>query len=170
MNRVGILTVSDKGSRGERVDASGDMIRKMCVDAKFTVSIYCIVPDEMEQISKMLIEWSDGDEVDLILTTGGTGLSPRDVTPEATLAVIEKAVPGISEAMRAVSLNKTAHAMLTRSVAGIRKKSLIVNLPGSPKAVKECLEVILPALPHAIDTIKGQVSECATINDNSTTD
>lgn len=159
--RLGIVTVSDKGSRGERRDASGEVIREIFEHSNFKVVDYQVVPDEIEHISKKLIQWVDGDTVDLILTTGGTGLSPRDVTPEATLSVIDKVAPGFTEAMRAESLKITPRAMLTRAVAGVRKGCLIINLPGSPKAVRECIAVIQPALTHAVDTLKGQVSECA---------
>ncbi|MCX7911793.1 MAG: molybdopterin adenylyltransferase [Dehalococcoidales bacterium] len=159
MISVGILTVSDKGSQGKRADISGDTIKEMVCRLPASVVKYAIVPDEKDVIGARLMEWADGGGVDIILTTGGTGLAERDVTPEATLAVIEKAVPGIAEAMRAKSLEKTPLAMLSRMVAGVRGKCLIVNLPGSPKAVRECLEVVLPALPHAVDIIKGRVTE-----------
>jgi molybdopterin adenylyltransferase len=161
MYKLGILTISDKGSRGERQDTSSEVIREMLSPTNFEVVVYKVVPDEIEKITNKLIQWADEDEIDVILTTGGTGLSPRDVTPEATLSVIDKVVPGFTEAMRAESLKKTSMAMLTRAVAGIRKKCLIINLPGSPKAVHECIDVILPALAHAVDTLKGQVTECA---------
>jgi len=160
--RLGILTVSDKGSRGERLDTSGEVIREIFEHTNFKVVDYQVVPDEIEHIAQKLIQWADKDRIDLILTTGGTGLSPRDVTPEATLSVIEKDAPGFTEAMRAESLKITSRAMLTRAIAGIRKGCLIINLPGSPKAVRECVGVILPALSHAVDTLKEQVSECAT--------
>lgn len=120
---------------------------------------YDIVPDEVPIISRKLKEWADGGEVDVIISTGGTGLAPRDVTPEATLAVVEKVVPGLGEAMRAKSLSITPMAMLSRATAGVRGKCLIINLPGSPKAVKECLEAVLPAIPHAVDIINGVVTE-----------
>ncbi len=159
MINVGILTVSDKGSQGLRQDKSGPVIRDMLAALKCAVVKYEIIPDEREIISEKLIEWADGGKVDVILTNGGTGLSTRDVTPEATLAVIDKNVPGIAEAMRAKSLAITPTAMLSRAVAGLRGQCLILNLPGSPKAVRECLEVILPALPHAVEIIKGVVTE-----------
>jgi molybdenum cofactor synthesis domain-containing protein len=123
---------------------------------------YSIVPDEKELIVEKLVEWADEDNLDVVVTTGGTGLTPRDVTPEATLAVVDRIVPGFAEAMRAESLKKTPRAMLSRAVVGTRGKCLIINLPGSPKAVRECLEVILPALPHAVETLKGQAGECGT--------
>lgn len=160
---AGIITVSDKGSRGERKDESGAVIRDLLCGIGAQVIRYEIVPDERETISARLIEWADGAGIDLILTTGGTGLSPRDVTPEATLAVVERLAPGFSEAMRLESLKKTPMGMLSRGISGIRGKTLIVNLPGSPRAVRECLEVILPAIPHAIETLRGEASECATI-------
>ncbi len=161
MFTLGILTISDKGSRGEREDKSGEAIKECLAPLAPTVARYEIVPDEMGIISERLIEWADEVGIDLILTTGGTGLSPRDVTPEATLSVVEKIVPGFPEAMRAASLKNTPRAILSRAVAGIRGHSLIINLPGSPRAVRECLEVILQALPHALETLKGEVGECA---------
>jgi len=161
MFKVAIITLSDKGSKGEREDASGPLIEEMIKDLPAQVIHYKIIPDEKEQIIKMLKRCTDELKADLILTTGGTGLSPRDVTPEATLKVIDKEVPGFSEAMRAESLKKTPHAMISRAVCGIRGSSLIVNLPGSPKSVKENLTVILPALPHALSKLKGDPSECA---------
>lgn len=161
MFTLGILTVSDKGSRGEREDESGGAIRKLLAALDARVVKYDIVPDERDAISERLVEWVDKEGIDLIVTTGGTGLSPRDVTPEATLAVLDRMAPGFTEAMRAESLKKTPTAMLSRALAGIRGGSLIINLPGSPRAVRECLEVILPALPHALETLKGESEECA---------
>jgi molybdopterin adenylyltransferase len=160
MFTAGVLTVSDKGSRGERVDESGQVIKEALVSLGAGETKYGIVPDEREAISAKLKEWSDAG-VDLVLTTGGTGLTPRDVTPEATLDVLDRVAPGFAEAMRAYGMKQTPQAMLSRAVAGIRKKTLIINMPGSPKAVKECLEAISPALPHAIETVRGQASECA---------
>lgn len=160
MFSLGILTISDKGSRGEREDESGKVIRELLGALDANVVKYDIVPDEGELISARLVEWADKEGIDLILTTGGTGLSSRDVTPEATLAVLERMAPGFAEAMRAESLKKTTMAMLSRAVAGIRGGSLIINLPGSPRAVRECLEVILPAVPHAIEVLRGEVVEC----------
>jgi molybdopterin adenylyltransferase len=151
---IGILTVSDKGSKGERQDLSGPAIREMAAGIGAVV-FYEIVPDEKPQISKKLVEWADSGKVDVILTNGGSGLTPRDVTPEATLAVIDKEVPGIAEVMRARSMQITPMAMLSRAVAGLRGQCLIINLPGSPKAVRECLEPVLPAIPHAVQMIKG---------------
>ena len=159
MFTVGILTVSDKGWHGERQDRSGEAVREILSGMGAQIANYDIVPDEKELIAEKLIKWAE--EVDIIITTGGTGLSPRDVTPEATLSVIDRGVPGFAEAMRAESLKKTPHAVLSRAVTGIRGNCLIINLPGSPKAVRECLEVVLPAIPHAVETLKGQASECA---------
>jgi molybdopterin adenylyltransferase len=160
MITVAVLTLSDKGSKGEREDASGPMIREMLKGIDAEVKYYDILPDEKELIKEKLIEYCR--LADLVLTTGGTGLSPRDVTPEATIEVIERQIPGIAEAMRIEGLKKTRRAMLSRAVAGVRGKTLIINLPGSPKAVKENLEIILGVLPHAVEKIKGDTSECAT--------
>jgi molybdopterin adenylyltransferase len=162
MFTAGILTISDKGSRGERQDRSGEVIREILFRMDVRIVNYSIVPDEKELIVEKLVKWADEDNLDVVITTGGTGLTPRDVTPEATLAVVDRIVPGFAEAMRAESLKKTPHAMLSRAVVGTRGKCLIINLPGSPKAVRECLEVILPALPHAVETLKGQAGECGT--------
>ncbi len=159
MLNVGILTISDKGAQGQRHDESGKVIRDKLSLFDSQVIKYEIIPDEMEVISHRLAAWADEGDTDVILTTGGTGLSQRDVTPEATLAIVDKVVPGITEAMRAKSLNQTPMAMLSRATAGVRRKCLIINLPGSPKAVSECLEVILPAIPHAVEIIKGVVTE-----------
>jgi len=156
--RIGILTMSDKGSRGERIDESGSLIKELTRELGDVVA-YEIIPDEKELIKKKLVEYSE--KVDLILTTGGTGLSPRDVTPEATMEVIDRFIPGIGEAMRYEGLKKTPRAMLSRAVAGVRGKTLIINLPGSPRAVRENLEVILSVIPHAIEKIQGDPSECA---------
>ena len=158
--RTAIITLSDKGSAGEREDESGQVIRELIADLGASVVHYEILPDEKPRIMETLKRLSDSGNIDLILTTGGTGVAPRDVTPEATLAVIDRELPGMAEAMRAESLKKTAHAMISRAVAGIRQQTLIVNLPGSPKAVRENLAVILPALPHAIEKIKGDPSDC----------
>jgi len=159
MITVAVLTMSDKGSKGEREDSSGPLIKDMLKSIDAEVKHYDILPDEKELIKEKLIKYSK--EVDLIITTGGTGLSPRDVTPEATLEVIDRQVPGIAEAMRSEGLKKTSRAMLSRAVTGVKGRSLIINLPGSPKAVKENLAVILDVIPHAIEKIKGDTSECA---------
>jgi len=159
MFTVGILTISDKGSRGQRHDWSGEVIRECLSSLDSRVVKYQVIPDEVEVIAGKLAEWADNGGVDVILTTGGTGLSRRDVTPEATLSVVDKSVPGFAEAMRARSLEKTPMAVLSRAAAGVRKECLIINLPGSPRAVQECLEVVLPAVPHAVEIIKGEVTE-----------
>lgn len=158
---VGIITVSDKGSKGERIDESGPTIESILKPLGGIVKKYIIVPDEKEEIKLAIKEMTDELNIDLILTSGGTGFSPRDITPEATLEVIEKIVPGIPEAMRAESLKITPKAMLSRAAAGIRKNSLIVNLPGSPKGVRECLNILIPALKHGIEILRGEASECA---------
>ena len=160
MIKVGILTISDKGSRGEREDLSGKVIEEIVKKINGEVKYYRIIPDEKEIIQEELIKAVDSLCLDLILTTGGTGLGKRDVTPEATLAIIEKEAPGISEIIRIKSFKKTNRAILSRGVAGVRKESLIINLPGSPKGVRESLEIILDALPHGIEVLKGQVTEC----------
>jgi molybdopterin adenylyltransferase len=157
--KVGILTSSDKGARGEREDLSGQVIREMVLDIGAEVVEYEIVPDEFEVLRDALLRFSDIERLDLVVTTGGTGLSKRDVTPEATLSVIERIVPGMAEAMRAASLEKTPFAMLSRAVAGTRGDTLIVNLPGSPKGVRECLEVLLPVIPHALSILQGKIGE-----------
>jgi len=162
MIKVGILTISDKGSRGEREDLSGKVIEEMVKKINGEVKYYKIIPDEKEMIQEELIKTVDNLNLDLILTTGGTGLGKRDVTPEATLAIIEKEIPGISEIIRIKSFKKTNRAILSRGVAGIRKESLIINLPGSPKGVRESLEIVLEALPHGIEILKGQTAECGT--------
>lgn len=159
MLTIGILTISDKGARGQRYDESGQTIRDIFSDLGGDIVSYEIVPDEMDVICQKLAEWADNKETDVIITTGGTGLGERDVTPEATIAVVDRVVPGLAEAMRAGSLSKTPMAMLSRATAGVRGKCLIINLPGSPRAVRECLEVVLPAIPHAVDIIKGVVTE-----------
>jgi molybdopterin adenylyltransferase len=159
MITVGIITVSDRSHAGTRKDQSGPAIRLWAEEMGFTVELEAVIPDEYELVREKLIEFSDRD-IDLILTTGGTGLAKRDVTPDATLSVIEKHAPGFAEVMRMRSLDITPHAMLSRAVSGIRKNSLIINLPGSPKSVKENLGFIQDAVPHAIDILKGEVTDC----------
>jgi molybdenum cofactor synthesis domain-containing protein len=160
MFKVGILTISDKGAAGERADTSGPQLAGVLPLQNFQMAALKIVPDDYEAIVAQLMAWSDEQRLDLILTTGGTGLSPRDVTPEATLAVAQRLVPGLPEAMRAAGLAKTPYAMLSRGVAAIRGATLIINLPGSPKGARENLEAVLPALPHALEKLKGDPSEC----------
>ena len=159
MIKVAILTLSDKGSKGRREDTSGPTIEKLVKKIDAEIISYDILPDEKALIKKKLISLCK--KADLVLTTGGTGVSPRDVTPAATKEIIEYDIPGISEAMRFESLKKTPYAMISRAVAGIRGKTLIINLPGSPKAVRENLAVILPVLTHAIEKIKGSTVDCA---------
>lgn len=154
--RAGILTTSDRGSRGEREDTSAVAIRELLASIGAQVVRYQIVPDDREVVADRLCAWADSGEVDLILTTGGTGLAERDVTPEATRDAIEREVPGIAEAMRAEGLRRTPMAMLSRAIAGVRGRCLIVNLPGSERGARESLSAILPALPHAIELLQGQ--------------
>ncbi len=151
--RCAVLTISDRSARGERPDTSGVALVAKAQEAGWQVIATAIVPDEIDQIKAALVAWCDQGNIDLILTTGGTGFAPRDVTPEATQAVVQRLTPGLVEAMRQDSLRKTPHGMLSRSVAGIRSRTLIINLPGSPKACIENLEVVLPVLPHAIELI-----------------
>jgi len=153
---VGVLTVSDRSAKGERADTSGAVIVQMLTETfDWDCSLTGIVPDEQADIRNTLIEWVDVKQVSLILTTGGTGFAPRDVTPEATRAVLDREAPGIPEALRAASLAITKHAMLTRQVAGIRKQTLIINMPGNPKAVRENMEVLIPVLPHALEILNN---------------
>ena len=156
MIRTAILTVSDKGSRGERADASVGEIRELLSAGPFTEVDYQIVPDEQAVIRSKLRVWSEGGGVDLVLTTGGTGLAARDRTPDATLEVIEREVPGLAELMRLAGMQKNRKAALSRAVCGTRRQTLIVNLPGSPKGARESLEAILSVLPHAVDTMTGE--------------
>ncbi|MGF7184258.1 molybdenum cofactor synthesis domain-containing protein [Desulfitispora alkaliphila] len=161
MLSIAILTVSDKGAVGQRQDKSGPTIEEKVEKIGGKVIAYSIVPDEIEDIKVALCEMSDQKKADVVFTTGGTGFSPRDVTPEATEAVIDRKAPGIAEAMRHESMKITPKAMLSRATAGLRGKTIIVNLPGSPKAVAECLDIILPALPHGVDILQGKTGECA---------
>ncbi|MBN2115237.1 MAG: MogA/MoaB family molybdenum cofactor biosynthesis protein [Anaerolineales bacterium] len=151
--RFGILTLSDRSTRGERRDASGPALANLIQAEGWSVAKQALLPDELSAIRDLLITWADSGELDIILTTGGTGFSPRDVTPEATRAVIEREAPGLAEAMRAASLKITPHAMLSRVLAGIRKRTLIINLPGSPKGAVENLQVITAVLPHAVQLL-----------------
>ena len=159
--KAAILTASDKGSRGERVDLSGPAIQEMIEPEGYTVTEYKIVPDDQETLESEMKRIADEGIADIIFTTGGTGFSMRDVTPEATIAVSDRLVPGIPEAMRAYSMTITNKAMLSRAAAGIRKQTLIVNMPGSPKAVKESLEYIIGPLRHGLEILLGEASECA---------
>ena len=152
--RFGILTVSDRSARGERDDESGPALARLVQAEGWSVIRQAILPDDESQIRALLIEWADEGDLDSILTSGGSGFASRDVTPEATRSVIDREAPGLAEAMRLASLKSTPHAMLSRSMAGIRKKTLIVNLPGSPKGAVENLQVILPVLPHAVQLLR----------------
>ncbi|MCW8859956.1 MAG: MogA/MoaB family molybdenum cofactor biosynthesis protein [Deltaproteobacteria bacterium] len=158
--RIGVLTLSDKGSRGERVDESGRLLAEMVAELG-EVARYQIIPDDLDTIIMMLKSWSDDLHLDLILTTGGTGLSPRDCAPQATQAVINYLVPGMAEAMRSASMKITPRAMLSRALVGVRNQTLIINLPGSPKGVRENLAVLLPVLPHALEKLNGSPADCA---------
>jgi len=161
MISAGIITISDKGAAGRREDLSGPAIRDTLASIPAEVKCYEIIPDEKDLISDRLIHFADSLGLDLILTSGGTGVGVRDFTPEATLAVIDKQIPGMAEVMRMESLKKTPHAMISRAVVGVRGRSLIINLPGSPRAVRENLTAILPAIPHAVAKIKGDDEDCA---------
>jgi molybdopterin adenylyltransferase len=158
--RAGILTVSDKASRGERVDTSGPALLEMLESAGVEIVRTALVPDDQDEIRAVLTAWSE-EGLDLVLTTGGTGFSPRDWTPEATRAVLDRETPGISEAIRAAGLAKTRTAMLSRAVSGIRKSTLIVNLPGSEKSVREGLAAVIDVLPHAVEILRGSAGDCA---------
>lgn len=159
--QAGVMTVSDKGSAGQREDKSGPEVERILKTIGIEVACRAVIPDEIDQIRNALVDWADHLKIDLIVTTGGTGVSPRDVTPDATSGVIDKEVPGMAEAMRRESCKITPHALISRAVVGIRGQTLIVNLPGSPKGVRENLTLLLPALPHAIEKIKGDERECA---------
>jgi molybdopterin adenylyltransferase len=159
MYSVGILTISTKGAKGQREDKSGPVIRDMVSGAGNRVAAYAVITDDRNLISIRLSEWADRGDMDVILTTGGTGLAESDVTPEATMAVVDRLVPGIPELIRVETSRKTPTAVLSRGVAGVRKKCLIINMPGSPKAVSEWLGLVLPVIQHAVDIIKGTVTE-----------
>ena len=158
--RASVLTISDKGYAGQREDLSGPELERLLIEAGFTVVNREILPDERERVATALKELCDSKSVDLVLTTGGTGLSPRDITPEATRDVIERNVPGIPEAMRAESLKITDMAMLSSGIAGIRGRTLIINMPGSPKAARECFDIIRTVLNHAMETMTGRGGDC----------
>lgn len=158
--RIGVLTLSDKGARGQRIDESGPVVGELLAGVGQVTQV-ALLPDDIASIARLLIDWSDRERLDLIVTTGGTGLTPRDVTPQATLQVLDYQIPGMAEVMRMQSLSKTPHAMLSRSVVGVRRRTMIVNLPGSPKAARENLQAILPALPHALAKLAGDPSDCA---------
>jgi len=157
---IGVLTLSDKGAKGARQDESGKILQEMVADLGEVVR-YQVIPDDLDMIVSTLVDWVDKEKIDLILTTGGTGLTPRDLTPQATARVLDYEIPGMAEAMRAASLAKTPHAMLSRALAGVRRQSMIINLPGSPKGARENLEVVLPALAHGLAKLKGDPSDCA---------
>ena len=159
--RAGVLTISDKGSQGKRRDESGETAAAMLEKHGFRVAEKKIIPDDQKQIAKSLTEWVDSQKLSLIITSGGTGLSPTDVTPQAMKEIIDYEVPGIAEAMRAASMSQTPHAMLSRAIAGVRGTCLIINLPGSPGGVKDNLSVVLPALEHALSKLGGDTSDCA---------
>jgi len=159
--KTGLLTISDKGSQGKRVDESGKAAARILEEKGFPIIRQKIVPDHVKEIVDTLLEWVDRDCLSLIVTSGGTGLSPTDVTPQAMEKVIDYPVPGIPEAMRAASLSKTPHAMLSRAMAGVRRGCLIINLPGSPGGVKDNLSVVLPALEHALSKLGGDTADCA---------
>lgn len=158
----GVLTLSDKGARGEREDTSGRMLCELLQAEGYVLAEYELIPDRLKMITNRLVDWADNRSIDLILTTGGTGVAPTDVTPEATMMVIDRQVPGIAEAMRAASLKVTVNAVLSRGIAGIRGRSLIINLPGSKKAARENIEAVLPALQHALYKLKGGEDDCGT--------
>jgi molybdenum cofactor synthesis domain-containing protein len=161
MIKAGVLTISDKGFAGEREDTAGPLVAKILTDAGFRLMKQDVVADRRKMIAERLIEWVDKEGLRLVVTTGGTGVSPTDVTPEAMLDVVSYQIPGMAEAMRASSLQKTPHAMISRAMAGVRGVSLIINVPGSPKAAEENVRVVLPALDHALAKIAGDPSDCA---------
>ena len=161
MNAV-VITVSDKGAAGQRVDASGPAVAELLQTHGITVRACEIVPDEPAQLEALLVRWTDDPDCDLVVTTGGTGVSPRDITPDVTSRVIEREVPGMAEAMRMVSFQKTPHALISRAIVGIRQASLIINVPGSPRGAVENLAVVMPAISHALAKLQGDAADCAT--------
>ena len=165
MFKAAVVTVSDRSFRGERPDGGGPLVAEILKNAGYEVTRTAIVPDEQPQIQQILTEIADSGAVDLLVTTGGTGFAPRDVTPEATIAVCDRLTPGIPEAMRCASMRVTDRAMLSRAAAGIRKGALIINLPGSPKAARENLEAVLPALAHGLEMLSGRPADCAALPD-----
>ena len=165
MYHAAVLKVSDRSFRGERPDAGGPLVAELLKNGGYEVTVTAIVPDEQAQIEEKLCQIADSGEIQLLVTTGGTGFAPRDVTPEATLAVCDRLTPGIPEAMRYASMQVTNRAMLSRAQAGIRKGTLIINLPGSPKAAKENLEAVLPAIGHGLEMLSGRPADCAKLTD-----
>ncbi len=165
MFKVGVITASDKGSRGEREDQSGPVLCDLAREIGGEIVEYVVLPDDLEQLKAKMCCFADELKLDLVLTTGGTGFSPRDVTPEATLAVADRLVPGFGEVMRQESLKVTPKAMLSRATSVLRKRTLIINMPGSPKAVKECWAVIAPAIPHGLEIMRGDATECARVTE-----
>ena len=162
--RAAVITLSDKASVGLRADASGPLLVELLRSLGAQVAEPYVIPDDQAGIESLLMSLADGGEIDLVLTTGGTGLAPRDHTPEATLAVADRLAPGFAEAMRAASLSVTPHAMLSRATSAVRKRTLVINMPGSPKACREHFAVVAPALAHAVETLRGEAYECATPN------
>ena len=165
MFKVGVITASDKGSRGEREDQSGPVLCDLAREIGGEIVEYVVLPDDLEQLKAKMCYFADELKLDLVLTTGGTGFSPRDVTPEATLAAGDRLVPGFGEVMRQESLKVTPKAMLSRATSVLRKRTLIINMPGSPKAVKECWAVIAPAIPHGLEIMRGDATECARVTE-----
>ena len=165
MYHAAVLTVSDRSFRGERPDAGGPLVAELLKNGGYEVTVTAIVPDEQAQIEEKLCQIADSGEIQLLVTTGGTGFAPRDVTPEATLAVCDRLTPGIPEAMRYASMQATNRALLSRAQAGIRKGSLILKRPGSPKAAKENLEAVLPAIGHGLEMLSGRPADCAKLTD-----
>ncbi len=159
--KAGILTLSDKGARGERTDLSGPALTEWLGKRGVETGLYEMIPDDLDLISAKLAEWADSGRLDIILTTGGTGVSPRDVTPEATMKILDRVIPGLGELMRFKSLAKTPSAAISRAVAGIRGRTLIINLPGSPRGAVENIEAVWDAVPHAVAKIQGDPSDCA---------